>query len=208
MATATSSRITSVTGRAVPVRGDDIDTDRIIPARFLKTITFDGLEQHLFEDDRREASGHGQVHPIDRPAHQGAKILLAQGNFGCGSSREHAPQAIARWGIGAVLAESFAEIFFGNSLMIGLACGTVERAELDRLIGLAEAQPDLEFDLDIAAGTVRAGDLVVPVTMPDSVKSALLSGGWDATSQLVDRYDEVERAAARLPYLSGFARPA
>jgi 3-isopropylmalate/(R)-2-methylmalate dehydratase small subunit len=203
----TSSKIERVIGKAVGVRGDDIDTDRIIPARFLKTITFEGLEQHLFEDDRQQLASQGRTHPLDNPAHEGAGILLAQANFGCGSSREHAPQAIIRRGIGAVLAESFAEIFFGNSLMIGLACATVDRASLDKLIDLSEAQPDLTFNLDIASGTVKAGDLTVKVTMPDAVRTALLSGGWDATSQLLDRYEEVERTAARLPYLTGFAAP-
>ncbi len=180
------------------------DTDRIIPARFLKTITFDGLEDHLFEDDRRELAGQGQQHPIDAPAHKGAKILLVQGNFGCGSSREHAPQAIKRWGIGAVVGVSFAEIFFGNSLMIGLPCVTVTPEQIERLMSAAEANPEREFVLDIKAKTITSGDLVVPVTITDAVRSALLSGDWDATSLLVADYGQVEQVASRLPYLSGW----
>lgn len=200
------AKIESVTGRAVAVHGDDIDTDRIIPARFLKTITFDGLQDHLFEDDRVEAQAHGKVHPIDDPVHTGAKLLLGGSNFGCGSSREHAPQAIKRWGLDAVVAVSFAEIFFGNSQMIGLPCATVTAAEMQRLMEMADADPTLEFTLDLAAGTLRAGDVTMPVTMPESLRSALLSGDWDATSLLLDRYDEVERVAARLPYVSGWDR--
>jgi 3-isopropylmalate/(R)-2-methylmalate dehydratase small subunit len=203
--TTRSSRIEHASGTAVPVRGDDIDTDRIIPARFLKTITFEGLEAHVFEDDRKQAAEHGTPHPFDVPAHQGAHVLVVQGNFGCGSSREHAPQAIARWGIQAIVGESFAEIFFGNSLMIGLPCVTASRADLEKLLTLAETQPTTVFDVDLASGQLRAGSLVVPITMPDAAREALRTGNWDATGLLVDRYEEVERTAARLPYLNGFA---
>jgi 3-isopropylmalate/(R)-2-methylmalate dehydratase small subunit len=182
-----------------------MDTDRIIPARFLKTITFEGLGDHLFEDDRLQLKERGIVHPIDQPQHKGARILIGQANFGCGSSREHAPQAIARWGIGAVVAQSFAEIFAGNSVMIGLPCVTASREDVLRLMELAEAQPQLEFALDLSAGTLKAGSLTVSVNMPPSAKSALLSGDWDATGLLVDRYAEVERVAARLPYVHGWS---
>ena len=199
-------RIERVQGRAVAVHGDDIDTDRIIPARFLKAITFDGLETHLFEDDRREAAGRGQRHPVDDPARQGARVLIVGANFGCGSSREHAPQAIKRWGIQALIGESFAEIFFGNSVMIGLPCVTADRATLDRLVALADADPRLEWVVDLAASRVTAGVQSVAVTMPDAARSALRSGHWDATALLIDRYEDVERAAARLPYVTGWAR--
>lgn len=201
------SKIEKVGGRAVAVHGDDIDTDRIIPARFLRTITFEGLETHVFEDDRVEAQAQGRVHPFDDPVRQGAAVLLAGANFGCGSSREHAPQAIKRWGIQAVAAVSFAEIFSGNSLMIGLPCVSVSEVELRKLVALAEAQPALEMRLDISASTLTAGDLVVPVTMPGSVRSALLSGDWDATALLLDHYEQVELTAQRLPYVSGWERP-
>ena len=202
MSTRVVSRKERVEGRAVGVRGNDIDTDRIIPARYLKTITFDGLDEHLFEDDRLELSRRGEQHPIDNPAHAGARLLFVQGNFGCGSSREHAPQAIARRGIGAVVGESFAEIFFGNSLMIGLPCATAAREDLETLIALSESKPDQNFVLDIKAGTITAGDVVVPVHFPDAVSSALLSGEWDATAMLLKDYEQVERTAARLPYMS------
>ncbi|MEO7191732.1 MAG: 3-isopropylmalate dehydratase small subunit [Vicinamibacterales bacterium] len=197
----TSSKIARISGRAVAVRGDDIDTDRIIPARYLKTITFEGLGDHLFEDDRAEATRNGQVHPLDRPDHHGARLLIGQSNFGCGSSREHAPQAILRWGIRAVVAGSFAEIFAGNSVMIGLPCVSALPDEIDALIALCESQPSLEFDLDLDAGVIRAGDLTVAISMPDSARSSLLSGSWDATSLLAADYEQVEATSARLPYI-------
>ena len=197
-----SSQIERVAGRAVAVGGDDIDTDRIIPARFLKTITFDGLEDHLFEDDRRELTGRGERHPIDDPAHTGAKLLFVRGNFGCGSSREHAPQAIARWGLGAVIGESFAEIFFGNALMIGLPCATASREDLDRLFAVSEANPEQEFVLDLTTSRVAGGTVNVPVHFPEAVRTALMTGDWDATSLLLDDYGQVEKVAAGLPYVS------
>ena len=199
-----ASRIERVSGRALPLRGNDIDTDRIIPARYLKTITFDGLEEHVFEDDRRQLAERGVVHPFDDPRFRGAGLLIAQENFGCGSSREHAPQAIARWGIKAIVAESYAEIFFGNSLMMGMPCVTATPADVETLLALVESQPDVELTLDLATSRITAGDLSIPVSLPDAVRAALMSGNWDATGLLVDRYDEVERVAARLPYVSGW----
>ena len=198
------SKIERVSGRALPLRGNDIDTDRIIPARYLKTITFDGLEQHVFEDDRRQLTERGAVHPFDDSRFLGATILVAQANFGCGSSREHAPQAIARWGIRAIVAESYAEIFFGNSLMMGMPCVTAAASDIERLMTLVESQPDLEFVLDLTTSRLSAGGLMIAVSLPEAVRTALTSGNWDATGLLVDRYDEVERVAARLPYVSGW----
>ena len=203
MATKTS-RIERISGRALPLRGNDLDTDRIIPARYLKTITFDGLEQHVFEDDRRQLSERGTTHPFDDARYRGATLLFAQENFGCGSSREHAPQAIARWGIGAIVAQSYAEIFFGNSLMMGMPCVTASAADLERLIARVESQPNLEFDLDLTTRRLTAGDLTIEVELPEAIRSALISGNWDATGLLVDKYDEVERVAASLPYVSGW----
>jgi 3-isopropylmalate/(R)-2-methylmalate dehydratase small subunit len=199
-----SSKITRVEGRGVVVRGDDIDTDRIIPARFLKTITFEGLEQHLFEDDRKQLAERGTTHAIDQPAFQGARILFVGSNFGCGSSREHAPQAIARWGIGAIVGVSFAEIFFGNSLMIGLPCATVTPDQIEKLMAVVEADPSVACAVDLPARTISAGLVTVPLGMPEAVRSALMSGGWDATALLVDHYEQVEQAAANLPYVSGW----
>jgi 3-isopropylmalate/(R)-2-methylmalate dehydratase small subunit len=198
------SRIERISGRAVPLRGNDIDTDRIIPARYLKTITFDGLEKHVFEDDRQQLRERRVIHPFDDERFQGARILIAQANFGCGSSREHAPQAIARWGIRAIVAESYAEIFFGNSLMMGMPCVTAAPADVEQLIALVEARPDVDVTLDLMTCRITAGDLVVSAILPEGVRASLMSGSWDATGQLVEHYEEVERVAARLPYVSGW----
>jgi len=198
------SKITSAEGRGIVVRGDEIDTDRIIPARFLRTITFDGLEHHLFEDDRKQLKERGQTHAVDRPEYQGAHVMFVASNFGCGSSREHAPQAIARWGINAIVGVSFAEIFAGNSTMIGLPLATATAQDIERLMAAVEADPTVPCRLDLVAKTATAGSVTVPVSMPDSLRSALMSGDWDATSLLVDRYDEVEKVAADLPYVSGW----
>jgi 3-isopropylmalate/(R)-2-methylmalate dehydratase small subunit len=199
-----SSKITRVEGRGVVVRGEDIDTDRIIPARFLKTITFEGLEQHLFEDDRKQLAERGTTHAIDQPAFQGARIMFVGSNFGCGSSREHAPQAIARWGIQAIVGVSFAEIFFGNSLMIGLPCATVTPDQIEKLMAAIESDPSVACAVDLPAKTISAGSVTVPLGMPEAVRSALMSGDWDATALLVDHYEQVEQVAARLPYVSGW----
>jgi 3-isopropylmalate/(R)-2-methylmalate dehydratase small subunit len=201
-----SSKITGAEGHGIVVRGDDIDTDRIIPARFLKTITFEGLEQHLFEDDRQQLAERGTVHAIDRPDYQGAAIMFVGSNFGCGSSREHAPQAIARWGIMAVVGVSFAEIFFGNSLMIGLPCATVTPEQSEQLTAAIEADPSVTCRVDLPAKTISVGKMSVPLGMPESVRSSLMSGNWDATGLLVEHYEAVERIAASLPYVAGWAR--
>ena len=200
-----SSKIERIKGRAVAVRGNDIDTDRIIPARYLKTITFEGLGDHVFEDDRAELARRGDTHPLDRPDHKGAHLLLAEGNFGCGSSREHAPQALLRWGIKAIVAVSFAEIFAGNSVMIGLPCVTVAADQIEPLIALCESTPLTEFELDLSAQTLSGAGRTVAIDMPDSARSSLLSGSWDATALLLADYEQVQKTAARLPYISGWA---
>ncbi len=199
-----SSRIEQVAGRAIPVRGNDIDTDRIIPARYLKSVSFEGLEQHVFEDDRAALRARGDRHAFDTPAFAGATILLANGNFGCGLSREHAPQAIRRWGIRAVVAESFAEIFFGNSLAIGLPCLTASPDDMARVMAAVDAHPETVFTVDIRNGQLRAEAVTAPVEAPASARDALLSGDWDATGLLLADYALVERTAARLPYIAGF----
>jgi 3-isopropylmalate/(R)-2-methylmalate dehydratase small subunit len=194
------SALNRVAGRALPVRGDDIDTDRIIPARFLKAVTFDGLEEHLFEDDRAT-----RPHPIDDRRFAGATVMIANRNFGCGSSREHAPQAIYRWGIRALVGESFSEIFFGNSLALGLPCVTVGRSEVCALMDAIEADPATEVVVDLTSGLVAAGELRFQGSLPQSAREAFISGAWDATGLLRDRPEEVTAVASRLPYLSGFS---
>jgi 3-isopropylmalate/(R)-2-methylmalate dehydratase small subunit len=192
-------KITAVAGRGLPLRGDDIDTDRIMPARFLRAVTFEGLEQHLFEDDRKTTK-----HPIDDARYTGASVLIVSSNFGCGSSREHAPQALQRWGIKAVVGESFAEIFFGNSVMIGLPCVTASGADVRTLLDLVERNPQTEIRIDLTAGTCDAGDVRCAVSIPPNVRDAFATGAWDTTGMLLDRYDEVNAASARLPYVAGF----
>ena len=189
-------KIERISGRAVPLRGDDIDTDRIIPARFLRSVTFDGLERHLFEDDRKTTA-----HPFDDPRFQGAAVLVVDANFGCGSSREHAPQALQRWGIEVVVGVSFAEIFFQNSTMIGLACVTAPADAVRALQARVEASPSEVVVVDIVAGTCVCGDLRFDVSLPPNVRDALTTGAWDTTGMLLDRYEEVDAASARLPYV-------
>jgi len=198
-------KITSVSGRGVPVRGNDIDTDRIMPARFLRAITFAGLEKHVFEDDRKAGGAPPfNRHPFDVSSFQGASILVVNANFGCGSSREHAPQGLYRWGIRAIVGESFAEIFFGNSTMIGLPCVTAPPEDVAKLQDLIERNPETQIQIDLTAGTLVAGDLRAAISIPPKVREALVTGAWDTTGLLLDRYEEVDAAAKRLPYVSGF----
>jgi 3-isopropylmalate/(R)-2-methylmalate dehydratase small subunit len=194
------SRVSIIAGRPLPVPGHDIDTDRIIPARFLKSITFEGLEAHLFEDERASMPNH----PAGDPRYAGATVLLVNRNFGCGSSREHAPQAIYRHGIRAIVGESFSEIFFGNSVALGLPCVTVAAADADRLIDLAVTAPATDIVVDLERMRVRAGSIDVEASLPAAAREAFLSGAWDATGLLRERPDEVAAVAAQLPYLRGF----
>jgi 3-isopropylmalate/(R)-2-methylmalate dehydratase small subunit len=194
-------RVQRIAGRALPLRGDNVDTDRIIPARFLKSITFEGLEQHLFEDDRQQLEAEGQRHPVADPKYHGARILLVNANFGCGSSREHAPQAIRRSGIEAIVGQSFSEIFFGNSVALGMPCASADQTALDTLMAAVESDPALNVDVDLESMTVRAGGRSFTLTLPPGARESFLDGSWDATGLLLDRFEEVEATAARLPYL-------
>ena len=193
------TRIAQVAGRGIPVRGDDIDTDRIIPARFLRSITFEGLGEHAFEDDRKAGP-----HPFDDERYRGARVLLVNSNFGCGSSREHAPQSLQRWGIQVVIGESFAGIFFGNSMMIGMPCVTASREDIAELMRRVERNPGAEMRVDIGAGTCEIEDFRCTVSMPPKVREAFVTGAWDTTGMLLERYEEVDATSARLPYISGF----
>ena len=199
-----AEKIQIVEGRALPLRGEDMDTDRIMPARFLKSITFEGLDRHVFEDDRLEAKRAGRVHSFDESKYQGAAILLANRNFGAGSSREHAPQGLRRWGIRAIVAESFAEIFFGNSLMIGLACVTASAKDVAALMTLVERDPQAALKVDLKAGLCQAPGLTIAISIPDHVRGALMTGAWDTTGLLLDNYEQVEAVSAKLPYIAGF----
>lgn len=197
------AEIRKVVGRGVPVPGDDIDTDRIIPARYLKRVTFDGLEEGLFHDLRFGEDGAVLGHPLDDPRFAGATVLLTGSNFGCGSSREHAPQALYRHGIRAVIGVSFAEIFFGNSVTLGMPCVSADRADLERLAALVERDPATPIAIDLEALTVTAADLTVPVRLEEAARSALLRGRWDPIAELLEHDELITAAAERLPYLRG-----
>jgi 3-isopropylmalate/(R)-2-methylmalate dehydratase small subunit len=199
-----ADRIAVIEGTALPLRGDDVDTDRILPARFLRAITFEGFEDHVFVDDRAAAAAAGAVHPFDQPQFQGASILLVNRNFGCGSSREHAPQGLRRWGIRAVIGESFSEIFSGNALMIGMPCVTASLADLTLLMSDVEQHPRVHLRLDLVNGTCQTDGFICAVTMPPSARDAFVTGTWDTTGLLRERYDEVNATADRLPYVTGF----
>jgi 3-isopropylmalate/(R)-2-methylmalate dehydratase small subunit len=196
--------IAKVQGRAVPVRGNDIDTDRIIPARFLRCVVFDGLGEHSFEDDRLGLKAKGQTHAFDDARYQGSGILFVNKNFGCGSSREHAPQAIMRWGIKAIVGESFAEIFFGNCVALGIPCLTASEASMARLMKAAEESPTVEWTVDVDAGTVKGGAIQETAVLPSGPKSQFLSGRWNSLNELLVDVKGVDTVAAGLPYVTGW----
>ena len=195
------TKIKFVTGTGVPLLLDDIDTDRIIPARFLRCVTFDGLGEHAFEDDRKQDPGHA----FNQSQYEGASVLIAGRNFGCGSSREHAPQSLMRWGIRAIVAESFAEIFFGNCCSLGIAAVRATRDDLVALAETVQADPQVSLTVDLESLRVTAGDRTVSAHMPENAQQALVSGEWDYLSQLLSAHDQVAEHATGLPYLNGFS---
>jgi 3-isopropylmalate/(R)-2-methylmalate dehydratase small subunit len=189
-----------IVGRAIPLPGHDIDTDRIMPARFLKRVTFEGLEQHVFEDDRRLMPDH----PFNQARYQGATILIVGRNFGTGSSREHAPEGLRRWGIRALVGESFAEIFFGNCIGLGLPCLAAEPDSIRWLMEAISRDPDRLLVLDVETRFVQVGDRMIPARIPDSARHQLLTGTWNTLSVLMRAGDAIEQVAKRLPYTSGY----
>ncbi len=195
------NKIEHITGRGVPLFLDDIDTDRIIPARYLRCVTFDGLGEHAFEDDRQQDAKH----PFDDPRFQGGSVLIAGRNFGCGSSREHAPQALMRWGIKAVVAESFAEIFFGNCTSLGIPCVCADRAALAKLAETVQKSPTTELTVDLVKNELRCGGQTVGTTIPESARNSLVSGSYDFLGQLLAGEPKIRQTAAKLPYLAHFA---
>jgi len=189
-----------IVGRGIPLPGNDIDTDRIIPARFLKAVTFEGLGEHAFEDARRQ----DPEHPFNQKAYEGASVLVAGLNFGCGSSREHAPESLKRWGIKAIIGGSFAEIFFGNCVALGIPCLTAAIDDvlwLQRVIGRDPAQP---VAVDVKGRKVRFGGRTIDVHIPDGPHHQLVSGTWNATAVLLEAGHAIDATARRLPYLRGF----
>jgi 3-isopropylmalate/(R)-2-methylmalate dehydratase small subunit len=190
-------KVPQVDGKGVPVVGNDIDTDRIIPARFLRCVTFDGLGEHAFADDRTQAN---QQHPFDLPQYQGAKILVVNANFGCGSSREHAPQAIMKWGIEAIVGESFAEIFSGNCIANGVPCVTASAETINSLQKTLQANPEIVLSIDLANLQVTCGEFAAPVAMKDGDRQMLITGTWDTCGQLVENTPQIQTTAAKIPY--------
>jgi 3-isopropylmalate/(R)-2-methylmalate dehydratase small subunit len=195
-----------ITATAVVVDGNDIDTDRIIPARYLRCVTFDGLGEHAFEDDRAQMKAQQQTHPFDDAARQQARILVVGRNFGCGSSREHAPQALMRWGggLGALVGESFAEIFFANCLALGIPCVTAAPSDLAKLAKAVHGDANLQVSIDLNAMQARFGGQTIDVQMPAGPREQLLNGRWDSLAGLLDAGDAVEATARELPYFDGW----
>ena len=193
--------VKDVSGTGVPVRGNDVDTDQIIPARFLKVVTFDGLGQFAFHDVRFDDDDNPKDHPFNEDRFRDASVLVVNANFGCGSSREHAPQALMRWGIDAVVGESFAEIFAGNCLALGIPTVTASAEEIEALQDFVEENPDAEIDVDVAAETVRYGDRRIDATVDDAQRKALVEGVWDTTALMKSNAEAVADTARSLPYV-------
>ncbi len=195
------AKITQVSGYGVYVPGSDIDTDRIIPARFMKCVTFDGLGEFAFHDVRFDKDGKSTGHPLDDPRFKGASLLLSGTNFGCGSSREHAPQALYRFGIRAVIAESFAEIFFGNCTTLGIPCAVAAGSDIRVLAVEIERNPQLEVTIDLAAGKVFFEDQEFPIVMPSTAHEALTTGQWDPIAELLENKDAVHARMTALGWV-------
>ncbi len=195
-----------IEGRAIPLRGDDIDTDRIIPARYLKCVTFDELGAYAFYDERFDPDGNERPHPFNDPKFRGAEVLVVNKNFGCGSSREHAPQSLMRMGIRAIVGESFAEIFAGNCTALGIPAATSDSDGIERLMNAVEADPAASVCVDLESRTVsiRDDDLCIDITMPESYRTSLLQGAWDTTAALLANLDAVRAVRQRLPYTRGY----
>ncbi|RMG50934.1 MAG: 3-isopropylmalate dehydratase small subunit [Acidobacteria bacterium] len=192
--------VREIRGRAIPLPGNDIDTDRIIPGRFLRCVTFEGLEKHVFEDDRQQYEDH----PFNQERYRGASILVVERNFGCGSSREHAPQALFRWGIRAIVGISFGEIFFSNCTAIGIPCLTLDESDAYWLLETVSHHPDEELSIDLETVTIRMGERTLRATMPEGARQQFLQGTWDSTQTLLEAGEAIDRLARRLPYIAGF----
>jgi 3-isopropylmalate/(R)-2-methylmalate dehydratase small subunit len=198
-------KIARVSGTAVPIRGNDIDTDRIIPARYLKEVTFARMGEYPFFDERFDSSGRKKDHPFNDSEYKGATILFVNKNFGCGSSREHAPQALYRFGIQAIVGESFASIFAGNCTMMGLPTVTVGAEEIDRLMKTVEQNPRTEYTVDLESKTLSYGDQKLSIDLPETYRTALTTGSWNSTAMLRANLGRVKETASKLPYMNGFA---
>jgi 3-isopropylmalate/(R)-2-methylmalate dehydratase small subunit len=198
----TMSEVKKISGKAIAVEGNDIDTDRIIPARFLRCVTFDGLGEHAFADDRDQSDGN---HPFDQPQYQGASILVVNNNFGCGSSREHAPQALAKWGIQAIVGQSFAEIFAGNCVAIGVPCLMANPEAIQQLQGFIKDNPEAQITVDLVTMSIiseNLSNIAIPVQLNEGSREMFLKGTWDNCGLLVSNAEQVKLTAAKLPYVN------
>ena len=200
----TESMRVKVEGRAIPLPGDDIDTDQIIPARYLREITFEALGKYAFFDLRFDEKGRPKPHPLNDPRFQGGAVLVVGRNFGCGSSREHAPQSLMRMGIRAFIGESFAEIFSGNCTALGLPAARVTHDDAEAIAGLVAADPKAAVSIDLDAASITVSGRRFSFTMPDSDRRSLLTGEWDTTAVLLSNEKAIRAAAARIPYVNGF----
>jgi 3-isopropylmalate/(R)-2-methylmalate dehydratase small subunit len=199
--------IRAILGHGIALKGNDIDTDRIIPARFLKCVSFDGLGQHVFQDDRAFETQQGRVHPFDDPRFEKAKLLVANKNFGCGSSREHAPQALLRWGIQGIVAESFAEIFFGNCLALGIPCVCCRTDQIQAIMASIDSFPQQKITMDLPSLNLTLKDESHRITIPEGPRIQLMQGQWDPTDELLSARTGIIRLAARLPYFNRSPKP-
>ncbi|MGL4880308.1 MAG: 3-isopropylmalate dehydratase small subunit [Waterburya sp.] len=196
------SQVKTISGRAIAVVGNDIDTDRIIPARFLRCVTFDGLGEQAFADDRAQAKDQ---HPFDLPQYQNATVLVVNNNFGCGSSREHAPQALAKWGIKAIVGQSFAEIFFGNCVAIGLPCVIASPEAVEQLQTLINQNPEANLTVNLETMDITTDSLSIPVEMNEGSRQMFLDGTWDNCGQLLANAENIKATASKLPYMALFS---
>lgn len=203
-ATTKAEQIARVQGTAIAVPGNDIDTDRIIPARFLKVVSFEGIGEFAFQDVRMDENGTVTDHPFNNPVYREASILLVNKNFGCGSSREHAPQALTRWGIKAIIGESFAEIFAGNCNVLGVPAVTVSESEIAELMSLVESRPALSISVDLVTNTITTPDSQYRFQMPAAYLQSLVGGTWDSTALLLQNTPTIRKTAADLPYVTKF----
>ena len=196
--------VSTITGSGIPLRGNDIDTDRIIPARFLKCVTFDGIGEHAFEDDVKGLADKGEVHPFVDERFANGTILVANKNFGCGSSREHAPQSLKRWGIEAIVAESYSEIFYGNCVALAMPCFTADHDTCVKLQDIIENKPTAELRIEVAEATISIGQETIQLEIQSGAQGQFLDGSWDARAGLLENLDGAKEVAAKLPYVSNY----
>jgi 3-isopropylmalate/(R)-2-methylmalate dehydratase small subunit len=196
------SKRSRVTGTAIPIPGNDTDTDRIIPARYMKCVTFDGLEKYAFYDERFHEDGSEKAHPFNESKYEGGCIFIVNKNFGCGSSREHAPQALVRFGMRGIIGESYAEIFSGNCTALGVPAVTAGQADVEKIMAMVQDQPQTEIRIDLETKTVIYGEATAAIDMPEAYRMSLVEGSWDTTAQLLANESEIHKTAAEIPYLN------